>query len=61
MEIDVGYVGIYMIFVYYSMQKCNCIFKDLLCLLGMREELQYFCDGCDYKYCLNDIFENVIK
>lgn len=39
MEIDVRYAGIYMIFVYYSMQKCNYIFKDLLCLSGVREEL----------------------
>lgn len=47
MEIDVGYAGIYIVFVYYSIQKYNSILKDLLCGSGVREELRRLYDGRD--------------
>lgn len=47
MEIDVGYAGIYIGYVYYSIQKYNSILKDLLCGSEVREELWRLCDGRD--------------
>lgn len=55
MELDVDYAGIYMISVYYSLQK----YKSILRRPTMCGELLHLWDGCDHKHWM--IFSKMLQ